>query len=131
MTTKSLAVVGPGYAMSGEERAQRSLDGTMPAHIPTLSVGKIDNVSRARIRRAFAELCQGNIAQVEAWMHEVAVGSFHDGKMVRAEPRAGDAALHRVGKVHDAAGQGDSAGRARVGKTPAPPEHGGATCNRE
>ena len=64
---------------------ERSLNGTLPAHIPPLSVGKIDNVSRARIRRAFAELAQGNIEQVEAWLHQVAAGVFDsEGKMLRA-----------------------------------------------
>jgi hypothetical protein len=69
------AIAGNGYALPSEERMARSLDGTLPAHIPAMSVGKIDNVSRARIRRAFAELAQGNIENVERWLHEVAATS--------------------------------------------------------
>jgi hypothetical protein len=69
------AIVAPGYAMPSEERITRTLDGTLPAHIPALTVGKIDNVSRTRIRRAFAELAQGNIENVEAWLHALAAGS--------------------------------------------------------
>ena len=53
---------------------ERSLEGTLPAHIPPLSVGKIDNVSKARIRLAFSQLAQGNIEHVERWIHEVALG---------------------------------------------------------
>ena len=76
--------------MPSEERIERSLNGTLPAHIPALSVGKIDNVSRARIRRAFAELAQGNIENVEAWIHQVACGVFDsEGKMLRAPNPAG------------------------------------------
>jgi len=72
-----LALLGPAFQMGTEERITRSLDGTMPAHAPrgaVLSVGKIDNVSRARIRRAFAELAQGNISAVEEWLHQLAEG---------------------------------------------------------
>jgi hypothetical protein len=70
----ALAAVGEGYALPSEERIARSLNGTMPAHIPTLSVGKIDKVSKARIRYALSELAQGNIENVEHWLHEVAAG---------------------------------------------------------
>lgn len=71
--------------MPTEERAERSLNGTLPAHIPALSVGKIDGVSRARIRRAFAELAQGNLEHVEQWLHDLAGGvpdRFVDGNKV-------------------------------------------------
>lgn len=74
MTDTNLAYVGNGAAMTGEERARRSLDGTLPAHIPPLKTTKIDAVSRARIRRAWAELTQGNIEDVELWLHQVAEG---------------------------------------------------------
>jgi hypothetical protein len=40
-------------------------------------------VSRARSRRAFAELAQGNVEHVEAWLHQVAGGVVDaDGKLV-------------------------------------------------
>jgi hypothetical protein len=87
-----LAAVGEGYALSSEERMTRSLNGTLPAHIPALSVGKIDNVARARIRRAFSELAQGNIENVERWLHEVAAGtpdpSMPGRWLVQPSPRA-------------------------------------------
>lgn len=60
--------------MTGEERTIRTLDGTLPAHIPPLKTTKIDAVSRTRIRRAFAELAQGNIEEVQDWLHLVANG---------------------------------------------------------
>jgi hypothetical protein len=83
--TKSLALLGPGFAIGTEERIERSLNGTLPAHIPPLSVGKIDNVSRSRIRRALAELAQGNMPHVERWLHELANGEFDaEGKCIRA-----------------------------------------------
>ena len=77
MTTKfgANAVARDGVHMTSEERAQRSLDGTLPAHIPPLSTAKLDAVSRARCRRAWAELQQGNIESVELWLHQVAAGT--------------------------------------------------------
>jgi hypothetical protein len=63
-----------GVTLTSEERAQRSLDGTLPAHIKPLSTTKIDAVSRSRIRRAWAELTQGNMEDVERWLHQVAEG---------------------------------------------------------
>lgn len=85
-----LAITGPGYAISGEERAARSLDGTLPAHIPELTVGKINNVSKARIRRAFSELAQGNIENVEQWLHAVAAGVMGStgAWIVKPDPRS-------------------------------------------
>lgn len=86
----ALAIVGPGYAISAEERAARSLDGTLPAHIPALTVGKINNVSKARIRRAFSELAQGNIENVEQWLHAVAAGIMGENGqwIVKPDPRS-------------------------------------------
>ena len=72
--TKSLALARDGVTLSGEEYAERSLNGTLPAHIPPLKTTKIDAVSRSRIRRAFAELAQGNMEEVEEWLHQVADG---------------------------------------------------------
>jgi len=69
-----LAVAANGVTLSSEERISRSLDGTLPAHIKPLSTAKIDAVSRARCRRAWTELQQGNIEYVEAWLHQVAEG---------------------------------------------------------
>ena len=69
-----LAVAKDGVTLPSEERMQRSLDGTLPAHIKPLSTTKIDAVSRARCRRAWAELQQGNIEEVEKWLHQVAEG---------------------------------------------------------
>jgi len=63
-----------GVTLPADERAQRSLDGTLPAHIKPLSTTKIDAVSRSRIRRAWAELTQGNMEDVERWLHQVAEG---------------------------------------------------------
>ena len=62
--------------MPTRELERRSLDGTLPAHITPLSTAKIDKVSRTRIRQAFAELAQGNIGDVEKWLHQVAEGTF-------------------------------------------------------
>lgn len=73
--TKSLTLAKDGVTLLGDEYAQRSLDGTLPAHIKPLSTTKIDAVSKSRIRRAFAELAQGNIEDVEAWLHAVANGT--------------------------------------------------------
>lgn len=89
-----LAYAAPGIYVSPEERAARSLDGTLPAHIPPLSTAKIDQVSRARIRRAFAELAQGNIEDVQTWLHQVAEGVEYvdeNGKKCRTSPRPLDA----------------------------------------
>ena len=69
------AVAENGVTLPSEERIQRSLDGTLPAHIKPISTAKIDAVSRSRIRRAFAELAQGNIEQVEGWLQSVASGT--------------------------------------------------------
>lgn len=71
----NLAIATGGVTMTSEERIQRSLDGTLPDHIKPLSTAKIDTVSRSRIRRAFAELAQGNIEEVEKWLHNVAAGT--------------------------------------------------------
>jgi len=86
----ALAITGPGYAISAEERAERSLAGTLPAHIPALSVGKINNVSKARIRRAFSELAQGNVENVEQWLHAVAAGVMgtNGSWITKPDPRA-------------------------------------------
>lgn len=91
MTDTNLAFVGNGAAMTGEERARRSLDGTLPAHIPPLSTTKIDAVSRARIRRAWAELTQGNIEDVERWLHQVAAGIKDDEGRVVTNPNPREA----------------------------------------
>lgn len=58
--------------MPSEERIVRSLDGTLPAEIPTLTVGQIDRVTRSRMRHSMAELAQGNVEHVNAWLHKVA-----------------------------------------------------------
>lgn len=63
-----------GVTLPREELAERSLNGTLPSHIKPLSTTKIDAVSRSRIRRAWAELTQGNIEAVEEWLHQVAEG---------------------------------------------------------
>lgn len=69
-----MAYAKNGVVMSGEERALKTLDGTLPAHIPPLTTTKIDAVSRSRVRRAWAELAQGNIEDVQRWLHQVAEG---------------------------------------------------------
>ena len=69
-----LAVAANGVTLSSEERISRSLDGTLPAGVKPLSTAKIDAVSRARCRRAWTELQQGNIEYVETWLHQVAEG---------------------------------------------------------
>ncbi len=71
---QSLAISRNGVTIGSEERIERSLNGTLPAHIPPLKTTKIDAVSRSRIRRAFAELAQGNMEEVEQWLHQVAEG---------------------------------------------------------
>lgn len=91
MTDTNLAFIGNGAAMTGEERARRSLDGTLPAHIPPLKTTKIDAVSRARIRRAWAELTQGNIEDVEKWLHQVAEGIKDDEGRIVTNPNPREA----------------------------------------
>jgi hypothetical protein len=87
-----LAIAKNGVTMTSEERITRSLDGTLPAHIAPLSTAKIDAVSKARIRRAWAELAQGNIEDVQTWLHQVAAGSVHpDTGQVITNPNPGRA----------------------------------------
>lgn len=66
------AYVDDLLGMPSEERIVRTLDNTLPAEIPPLPLGAINNVTRARIRHAFAELAHGNMQHVERWLHEVA-----------------------------------------------------------
>ena len=85
-----LAIAQDGVTMGSEERMTRSLDGTLPAHIPPLKTTKIDAVSRSRIRRAFAELAQGNMVEVEQWLHQVAEGIVDEAtgqRMTNPNPR--------------------------------------------
>jgi len=63
-----------GVTLTTEQRTEMTLAGTLPAHIKPLSTTKIDAVSRSRIRRAWAELTQGNMEDVEKWLHQVAEG---------------------------------------------------------
>jgi hypothetical protein len=58
--------------MPSEERMLRSLEGTLPAEVPGLPLGQINNVTRARIRHSMAELAAGNVEHVQTWLHEVA-----------------------------------------------------------
>lgn len=57
--------------MPSEERMLRSLDGSLPADVPGLPLGQINNVTRARIRHSMAELAAGNVDNVNTWLHEV------------------------------------------------------------
>lgn len=93
MTNKSLALAGNGVTLSSEEYARRSLDGTLPAHITPLSTTKIDSVSRSRIRRAWAELTQGNIGDVERWLHQVADGTVDANGQRLTNPNPREAVL--------------------------------------
>ncbi len=92
---KSLAYApeGSGVTMPSNERMTRSLDGTLPAHIPPIKTTKIDAVSRTRIRKAFAELAQGNIADVEGWLHQVANGIQDSEGRVITNPNPREAIL--------------------------------------
>lgn len=71
---KNLSISRNGVTIGQEERITRSLDGTLPEHIPEVPVGTINNISKARIRRALAELSAGNIDKVQGWLDEVAEG---------------------------------------------------------
>jgi len=82
-----------GVTLPYEERAQRSLDKTLPAHIKPLSTTKIDAVSRSRIRRAWAELTQGNMEDVERWLHQVAEGLTDENGKVILNPNPREALL--------------------------------------
>lgn len=66
------AYVDDLLGMPSEERIVRTLDNTLPAEIPPLPLGAINNVTRARIRHAFAELAHGNMDKVQQWLERVA-----------------------------------------------------------
>jgi hypothetical protein len=92
-TSLAYAPKGSGVHMPEAERVERSLTKTMPAHIPALTTAKIDAVSRSRIRRAWAELTQGNIEDVERWLHQVATGIRDEEGRIITNPNPREAIL--------------------------------------
>lgn len=73
--SKSLSISRNGVTIGQEERIERSLDGTLPPHIPPVTPAAISNISKARIRRSLAELANGNVDKVQAWLDAVANGT--------------------------------------------------------
>lgn len=69
----ALALIEDEFQLTTEERIKYSLDS--PGARGTLTTNKVNNVTKARIQYALAELAHNNTDNVQKWLEQVAQDS--------------------------------------------------------